>query len=68
VRIVGRRRATITRGGVEIHQREAAERHRTYPAVDDVRVISVPHGVLGELVCARIGLVLILAGSPMSAR
>ena len=56
VRIVGRRRATTTRSGFRIHQREEADLLRSYPVVHDVRVIGVPHDVLGEPVCARIEL------------
>jgi non-ribosomal peptide synthetase component E (peptide arylation enzyme) len=54
VRIVGRRRETIQRGGYEIRRREVEDQLRAYPAVDDVCVIGVPHEILGELVCACI--------------
>jgi fatty-acyl-CoA synthase len=55
VRIVGRRRDTIMRGGDQIYPREVDDQIRTYPAVDDVCVIGVPHDVMGEPVCACIG-------------
>nr|MCU0649936.1 AMP-binding protein [Gemmatimonadaceae bacterium] len=54
LRIVGRRQATIHRGGYQIHPREIEDKLRSHPAVDDVCVIGVPHDVLGELVCACI--------------
>ena len=54
VRVVGRRRDTILRGGRQVHPREVDDQLRAHPAVDDVCVIGVPHDVLGELVCARI--------------
>jgi fatty-acyl-CoA synthase len=54
VRIVGRRRETILRGGYHIHPREVEDQLRAHPAVDDVCVIGVPHDILGELVCACI--------------
>ena len=54
VRIVGRRKETIVRGGFQIFPREIEDQLRAHPAVDDVCVIGVPHDVLGELVCACI--------------
>jgi fatty-acyl-CoA synthase len=54
VRIVGRRRETINRGGYQIYPREVEDQLRAHPAVDDVCVIGVPHDILGELVCACI--------------
>ena len=54
VRIVGRRRETILRGGFQIYPREVEDQLRAHPAVDDVCVIGVPHDILGELVCACI--------------
>ena len=52
LRIVGRTKETILRGGFQIHPREVEDQLRAHPAVDDVCVIGVPHDVLGELVCA----------------
>ncbi len=54
VRVVGRRRETILRGGYQIYPREVEDQLRAHPAVDDVCVIGVPHDILGELVCACI--------------
>jgi fatty-acyl-CoA synthase len=54
LRVVGRRRETIVRGGFQVFPREVEDRLRAHPAVDDVCVIGVPHDVLGELVCACI--------------
>jgi non-ribosomal peptide synthetase component E (peptide arylation enzyme) len=54
VRIVGRRRKTIPRGGRQAPPCEANDQLRAHPAVNDVRVIGVPHDILGELVCACI--------------
>ena len=54
VRIVGRRKETILRGGYQIYPREVEDQLRAHPAVDDVCVIGVPHDILGELVCACI--------------
>jgi fatty-acyl-CoA synthase len=54
LRIVGRRKETIVRGGFQIYPREVEDQLRTHPAVDEVCVIGIPHDVLGELVCACI--------------
>jgi len=54
LRVVGRRKETIVRGGFQIFPREVEDRLRAHPAVDDVCVIGVPHDVLGELICACI--------------
>ena len=42
VRIVGRRRETILRGGFEIHSCERRDQLRAHPAVDDACVIGLP--------------------------
>jgi fatty-acyl-CoA synthase len=52
LRVVGRRKATIVRGGFQIYPREIEDQLRAHPAVEDACVIGVPHDVLGELVCA----------------
>ena len=52
VRIVGRRKETIIRGGFNVHPREVEDVLRGHPAVEDVCVIGVPHDVLGEMICA----------------
>ena len=52
LRIVGRTKETIVRGGYQIYPREVEDLLRAHPAVDDVCVIGVPHDIMGELVCA----------------
>jgi fatty-acyl-CoA synthase len=52
VRIVGRRKEMIIRGGHNIYPRELEDVLRTHPAVNEVCVIGVPDAVLGEVVCA----------------
>lgn len=52
LRVVGRTKETIVRGGFQIYPREVEDQLRAHPAVDDVCVIGVPHDVMGELVCA----------------
>ena len=52
LRIVGRRKEAILRGGYQIHPREIEDQLRAHPGVEDVCVIGVPHDVLGELICA----------------
>jgi fatty-acyl-CoA synthase len=52
LRVVGRTREAIVRGGFQIYPREVEDQLRAHPAVDDVCVIGVPHDVMGELVCA----------------
>jgi fatty-acyl-CoA synthase len=54
LRIVGRSKETIVRGGYQIYPREVEDQLRAHPAVDDVCVIGVPHDIMGELVCACI--------------
>jgi fatty-acyl-CoA synthase len=54
LRIVGRSREVVLRGGYQIYPREVEDQLRAHPAVDDVCVIGVPHDLLGELVCACI--------------
>ncbi len=54
IRIVGRTKETILRGGYHIYPREVEDQLRAHPAIDDVCVIGVPHDVLGELICACI--------------
>ena len=54
LRVVGRSKETIVRGGYQIYPREVEDQLRAHPAVDDVSVIGIPHEVLGELVCACI--------------
>jgi fatty-acyl-CoA synthase len=52
VRIVGRRKEMIIRGGYNIYPREVEDVLRAHPGVEEVCVVGVPHDVLGEMVCA----------------
>ncbi|HEX6058577.1 MAG TPA: AMP-binding protein [Gemmatimonadaceae bacterium] len=54
LKIVGRSKETILRGGYQIYPREVEDQLRAHPAVDDVCVIGVPHDILGERICACI--------------
>jgi len=52
IRIVGRIKDMIIRGGENISPREIEELLYTHPAVADVQVIGVPDERYGEIVCA----------------
>lgn len=52
LRIVGHATEAILRSGYRIVPREVEDQLRAHPAVRDVKVVGVPHEVLGELVCA----------------
>lgn len=52
VRIVGRRKEMIIRGGYNVYPREVEDVLRAHPAVEEVCVVGVPHEILGEMVCA----------------
>jgi fatty-acyl-CoA synthase len=52
IRIVGRRKEMIIRGGYNVYPREVEDVLRAHPAVEDVCVVGVPHEVLGEMICA----------------
>ena len=52
VRIVGRRKEMIIRGGTNIYPREIEDVLRAHPGVEEVCVVGVPHEILGEMVCA----------------
>ena len=52
VRIVGRRKEMIIRGGHNIYPREVEDVVRAHPAVEEVCVVGLPHEILGEQVCA----------------
>lgn len=54
LRIVGRQKDLILRGGFNVQPREVEDLLQTHPAVQDVVVVGVPHEVLGEQVCACI--------------
>jgi fatty-acyl-CoA synthase len=52
LRVVGREKDTIMRGGFQVWPREIEDQLRAHPAVDDVCVIGIPDEVLGERICA----------------
>lgn len=54
VRIVGRRKEMIIRGGFNVYPREVEDVLRGHPAALDVCVVGLPHDVLGEQICACI--------------
>jgi fatty-acyl-CoA synthase len=54
VRIVGRLKDMIIRGGENIYPREIEEFLHTHPKISDVQVIGVPDATYGEEVCAWI--------------
>lgn len=56
IRIVGRKKEMIIRGGYNIYPREVEEFFYTHPAVMDVAIIGLPDSVLGEISCACIRL------------
>ncbi|KKB35203.1 class I adenylate-forming enzyme family protein [Bacillus thermotolerans] len=56
VRIVGRKKEMIIRGGYNIYPREIEEVFYTHPSVLEAAVIGLPDTVLGEISCAVIRL------------
>jgi fatty-acyl-CoA synthase len=52
VRIIGRRKELIIRGGTNVTPREVEDVLRTHPAVDQICVVGAPDELLGEMVCA----------------
>ncbi|HEY3703805.1 MAG TPA: AMP-binding protein [Terracidiphilus sp.] len=56
LRITGRSRDVIIRGGENIYPREVEEFLYTHPRVAEVQVIGIPHARLGEIVVAWIRL------------
>jgi len=57
IRIIGRRKELIIRGGNNVTPREVEDVLRTHPAVDQVCVVGAPDELLGEMVCACVVLV-----------
>ncbi|MBI4790652.1 MAG: long-chain-fatty-acid--CoA ligase [Chloroflexi bacterium] len=55
IRIVGRKKDMIIRGGYNIYPREIEDLLFTCPGVQEVAIIGVPDPVLGEKTCACIG-------------
>jgi len=56
VRIVGRKKEMIIRGGYNIYPREIEEMFYKHPSVMEVAIIGLPDSVLGEVSCAVIKL------------
>lgn len=56
IRIVGRKKEMIIRGGYNIYPREVEEFFYKHPAVMDVSIVGLPDTVLGEISCACIRL------------
>lgn len=56
VRIVGRKKDMVIRGGYNIYPGEIEEVIYTHPAVAEVAIIGLPDTVLGEVSCAAITL------------
>ena len=54
LRIAGRKKEMIIRGGANIYPREIEEVLHKHPAVQDAAVIGLPHDRLGEQACACI--------------
>lgn len=56
IRIVGRKKEMIIRGGYNIYPREIEEVFYKHPSVLEVAIIGLPDSVLGEISCAVIKL------------
>lgn len=56
VKIVGRIKDMIIRGGENIYPREVEEFLYTHPAIQEVQVFGIPHEKYGEQVCAWVQL------------
>ncbi|MDQ0214930.1 acyl-CoA synthetase (AMP-forming)/AMP-acid ligase II [Oikeobacillus pervagus] len=56
IRIVGRTKEMIIRGGYNIYPREIEDVFYEHPSVLDIAVVGLPDTVLGEIVCAAIRL------------
>ena len=56
LKIVGRKKEMIIRGGFNIYPREIEDVFYTHPAVQSVAVVALPDTVLGEISCATIEL------------
>ncbi|MBU8908299.1 class I adenylate-forming enzyme family protein [Desertibacillus haloalkaliphilus] len=56
IRIVGRKKEMIIRGGYNIYPREVEEVFYTHPNVMEVAIVGLPDTVLGEISCACIKL------------
>lgn len=52
VRIVGRKKEMIIRGGYNIYPRELEEKLHQHPAISEAAVIGLPDKIFGEMTCA----------------
>jgi fatty-acyl-CoA synthase len=57
VHLVGRQHDVIIRGGSNVHPVEVEDRLGQHPAVEDVGVVGIRDGLLGEAICAAVLLV-----------
>jgi len=56
IRIVGRKKELIIRGGYNIYPREIEEVYYKHPSVLEIAIVGLPDTVLGEISCAAIKL------------
>lgn len=54
IHLVGRQRDVIIRAGSNIHPGEVEDRLHQHPAVQDVGVVGIRDGLLGEAICAAV--------------
>lgn len=56
IRIIGRKKEMIIRGGYNIYPREIEEIYYKHPSILEVVIVGLPDAVLGEISCAAIKL------------
>lgn len=56
IRIIGRKKEMIIRGGFNIYPREIEEIYYKHPSVLEIAIVGLPDSVLGEISCAAIKL------------
>lgn len=56
IRIVGRKKEMIIRGGFNIYPREVEEIYYQHPSILEIAIVGLPDTVLGEISCAAIKL------------
>ena len=56
IRIVGRKKEMIIRGGFNIYPREVEEIYYKHPSILEIAIVGLPDTVLGEISCAAIKL------------
>ena len=62
--IVDRKKDLIILGGYNVYPREVEEVHYEHPAVAEAAVIGIPDALLGEEICAAVGLKAGASASP----